>query len=176
MAALHDALKTLSPTTASDLPTAHSLPGYLANCLKDTHVLVSSVPSPSGTPCPLPTDAALEVLQKEWKPVKLGSKENPMGFSVYKLQAKDGKGTWFARRSVHEELGFKKFRAGLQREFEIGVKRGNSVRGVGRERTADAQRCTLGQTESTVSNLYLYLKSRLCLKLLSYSNVKIHTS
>lgn len=150
MAALHDALKTLSPTTAADLPSQEDLSGYLANCLQDTHVLVCSVPPPAGLPCPLPTDTALEALQKEWKPVKLSAKENPLGFSVFKLSSKDGRGTWFARRSVHEELGFKRFRAGLQRELEIGEQQGSSVRGVGRERQVEKKRCALGQSEGTL--------------------------
>lgn len=77
----------------------------------------------------------------------MGAKENPLGFAVYKLPSKDGRGTWFARRSVHEELGFKRFRAGLQREFEIGEQAGSSVRGCGRERQIDRKRCPLGQAE-----------------------------
>ena len=79
-------------------------------------------------------------LQKEWgKPVKLNAKDNPLGMAVYKLAGKDGNGAWFARRSVHEGLGFKKWKLGLQREFpetlevQGGPGEGN-IRGIGGER------------------------------------------
>ncbi|RPB15511.1 hypothetical protein P167DRAFT_603400 [Morchella conica CCBAS932] len=142
MAALHDALKTLSPTTVSALPTPDTLPGYITNALRDTYTLINSLP-PSDTD----TDTPASPLQKEWKPFKLNAKDNPHNFSVYKLAAKDGKGTWFARRSVHSQLGFRRFRAGLVREFELGAERGSSVRGVGRERQIERGKCALGQSE-----------------------------
>jgi len=59
--------------------------------------------------------------------------------NVYKLGAKDGKGSWFARRSVHEGLGFTKWKKGLEREFPETMKvqggpgEGN-IRGIGGER------------------------------------------
>ncbi|KAI5847671.1 hypothetical protein DFP73DRAFT_452888, partial [Morchella snyderi] len=140
MAALHDSLKTLAPTTFSDLPTPATLPGYITNALRDTHTLINSLP-------PLSSDTPADPLQKEWKPVKLNAKDNPHNFSVYKLASKDGKGAWFARRSVHSQLGFRRFRAGLVREFELGSERGSSIRGVGRERQFEKERCALGQAE-----------------------------
>ncbi|KAL8682322.1 MAG: hypothetical protein Q9186_001598 [Xanthomendoza sp. 1 TL-2023] len=80
------------------------------------------------------------LLQKEWgKPIKLGTKENPMGMSVYKMAGKDSRGAWFARRSVHEGLGFRKWKLGLQREFPESMEvqgspgEGN-IRGIGAER------------------------------------------
>ncbi|KAK3953351.1 hypothetical protein QBC32DRAFT_258089 [Pseudoneurospora amorphoporcata] len=83
-------------------------------------------------------------LRKEWKECKVSSpKENPLGINVYKLSSKDGKGAWFARRSVHKDVGFDKWRAGLEKEFAESIKRymekgtepgtGN-IRGIGGER------------------------------------------
>lgn len=84
------------------------------------------------------------MLQKEWgKPIKLSVKENPLGMAVYKLAGKDGKGAWFARRSVHEGLGFRKWKLGLQKEFPESLKvqggpgEGN-IRGIGGERVVES--------------------------------------
>jgi hypothetical protein len=85
----------------------------------------------------------VEALQKQWgKPVRLNAKENPLGISVYKLAGKDGKGAWFARRSIHEGLGFEKWKKGLQKEFPQTMKvqggpgEGN-IRGIGGERRVE---------------------------------------
>ena len=82
-------------------------------------------------------------LQKEWgKPIKLNAKDNPLGMAVYKCSGKDGRGAWFARRSVHEGLGFKKWKLALQREFpetlevQGGPGEGN-IRGIGGERRVE---------------------------------------
>jgi hypothetical protein len=86
---------------------------------------------------------AHESLQKEWgKPIKLSAKDNPLGMAVYKAAGKDGKGAWFARRSVHEGLGFTKWKLGLQREFPetLEVKGGpgeGNIRGIGGERRVE---------------------------------------
>jgi hypothetical protein len=62
--------------------------------------------------------------------------------SVYKLAGKDGRGAWFARRSVHEGMGFMKWKLGLQREFpetlevQGGPGEGN-IRGIGGERRVE---------------------------------------
>lgn len=151
MTALYNALKALSPTTATDLPAQQDLSGYLSNCLHDAHILISSLPPPPGSPRPFPVDTTLEALHKEWKPVKLGAAENPLGLTLFKLPAKDGRGTWFARRSVHRNLDFRQFRAGLQRELEFGEQHGASVRGLGRTRQVDRKKCSLGLLEGTLS-------------------------
>ena len=84
-----------------------------------------------------------ESLQKEWgKPIKLSAKDNPLGMAVYKAAGKDGKGAWFARRSVHEGLGFTKWKLGLQREFPetLEVQGGpgvGNIRGIGGERRVE---------------------------------------
>lgn len=90
--------------------------------------------------------AAASKLQKEWKEVKVPPKDNPMNINVYKLSAKDGRGAWFARRSLHEGIPFDKFKLGLEREFaetmrnNTGPGTGN-VRGIGAERKAEHLVC-----------------------------------
>jgi hypothetical protein len=169
MAALHEALKILGPADFSDTPLDNLKP-FLANAFSNGHLIVDSVPIPapsddsvlegrsranttsstassaseislsSARSSPPPSD--VEALQKEWKPVKLNPKENPLGMNVYKLAAKDGKGSWFARRSVHEGLGFTKWKKGLEREFPETMKvqggpgEGN-IRGIGGERRVE---------------------------------------
>ena len=87
-----------------------------------------------------PIDQLNSGLQKEWgKPIKLSTKDNPHNIAVFKLGGKDGKGAWFARRSVHEGMGFRKWKLGLQREFpeSLAVQGGpgeGNVRGIGGER------------------------------------------
>lgn len=97
--------------------------------------------------------AAAAKLEKEWKEVKVPPKDNPMNISVYKLSAKDGRGAWFARRSLHEGIPFDKFKLGLEREFgetlrnNTGPGTGN-VRGIGAERKAEHLVCDgLGKAE-----------------------------
>lgn len=147
------------------------LPTVLTSTFDNAQILVDSIPSPT-TPNPptttttrprshtessvsstsLPTGGRRErasthpeaaaLLRKEWKEVKVNAKDNPLGISVYKMAAKDGKGSWFARRSVHGDVGFDKWRMGLQREFEEclacetggGEGGSGSVRGIGAER------------------------------------------
>jgi hypothetical protein len=97
---------------------------------------------------PRPTSESLaraEELRKEWKEVKVaaaGTPENPLGINVYKLGAKDGRGSWFARRSVHADMSFDKWRLGLEREFAETMKvqtgpGGGSIRGIGAERVVE---------------------------------------
>jgi len=165
MAALHDALQILGPADFEDTPLDDLKP-FLSNAFSKAQLIVDSVPiskpsdnaaTPEGRSransamsassaseislssarsSPPPPD--VEALQKEWKPVKLNPKDNPLGMSVYKLGAKDGKGAWFARRSVHEGLGFTKWKKALEREFPETMKvqggpgEGN-IRGIGGE-------------------------------------------
>jgi len=162
MAALHDALKTLGPLDFDDAPLDDLKP-FLSNAFSKAQLIVDSVPIPapseeydsdgrsrasstassaseisisSARSAPPPSD--VEALQKEWKQVKMNPKENPLGMSVYKLGGKDGRGSWFARRSVHEGLGFTKWKKALEREFPETMKvqggpgEGN-IRGIGGE-------------------------------------------
>lgn len=171
MAALHSALHSLSPTSFSSVPPTESeTVSYLQNAFTEAQTIIDSVPLPSPndplvTTRPRSTTSASiasnisEIssssarselldpshisLQKEWgKPIKLNAKDNPLGMAVYKLGGKDGNGAWFARRSVHEGLGFKKWKLGLQREFpetlqvQGGPGEGN-IRGIGGERRVE---------------------------------------
>ncbi|KAI4146255.1 MAG: hypothetical protein L6R39_003528, partial [Caloplaca ligustica] len=170
MAALHSALQYLGPTEFSAIPTEESKTrDYLQHLFTQAQIIIDSVPPPPEDPsaparsrsntassnvsCASdlsassarsePIDPSNTTLQKEWsKPIKLGAKENPLGMSVYKLGGKDGRGAWFARRSVHEGLGFRKWKLGLQREFpetmevQGGPGEGN-IRGIGGERRVE---------------------------------------
>ncbi|KAL9599350.1 MAG: hypothetical protein Q9219_003883 [cf. Caloplaca sp. 3 TL-2023] len=169
MAALHSALQSLGPTEFSTVPTEQSeIKDYLQQLFTQAQIIIDSVPPPAEAPTPArsrantassnpidiadlatssarsdPIDPANTSFQKEWsKPIKLGAKENPLGMSVYKLGGKDGKGAWFARRSVHEGMGFRKWKLGLQVEFpesmevQGGPGEGN-IRGIGGERRVE---------------------------------------
>ncbi|KAI9770115.1 MAG: hypothetical protein M1840_003565 [Geoglossum simile] len=169
MAALHSALQTLGPIEWETIPQ-DNLQTYLKDIISQTQLLVDSVPPPpiedaavttrprSNTGASIASssseisassarsalsDPAVAALQKEWgKPFKFAVKDNPLGIAVYKLAAKDGKGSWFARRSVHEGLGFLKWKKGLEAEFQesLGVKglpgEGN-IRGIGGEKMVE---------------------------------------
>ena len=164
MSALHDALKSLGPINFNDTPLA-DLKSFLCEAFNNGQLLVDSVPipapsddasSPEGRSRASSTASSafeislsparsaappsnVEGLQKEWKPIKLKPAENPLGMSVYKLPGKDGKGAWFARRSVHEGLGFTKWKKGLEREFPETLKSqggpgDGNIRGIGGEK------------------------------------------
>ncbi|POS79820.1 hypothetical protein DHEL01_v201793 [Diaporthe helianthi] len=97
-------------------------------------------------------------LQKEWKEVKITPRDNPYSMSVFKLAGKDGRGAWFARRSMHEGISFDKFRLGLETEFghtlqhSTGPGTGN-VRGIGAERKAEHLECAgVGQADVWLLN------------------------
>ncbi|RDL40698.1 Bet v1-like protein [Venustampulla echinocandica] len=164
MAALHDALKTLGPLEFSEAPLDNLKP-FLFEAFSNGQLIVDSVPIPpppenlitfdGRSRCSSTASSAAEIkpssarstpppssvqsLQNEWKSVKLNAKDNPLGMSVYKLGGKDGKGCWFARRSVHEGLGFTKWRKAVEREFPESMKvqggpgEGN-IRGIGGEK------------------------------------------
>lgn len=174
MAALHQALESLGPTPFSSIPTSEpDAITYLQTAFQKAHTIIDSVPLPPPTD-PLvagrprsstsastasnvseisSSSARSELLnpsnvglQKEWgKPIKLNAKDNPLGMAVYKCSGKDGNGAWFARRSVHEGLGFTKWKLGLQREFpetlevQGGPGEGN-IRGIGGERRVERRR------------------------------------
>lgn len=168
MAALHSALQTLSPTPFSSVPSDEKeAKEYLQEAFAKAQIIIDSVPPPpplddsvntrsragssvSGSSGMCTSSARADPLnpshvpfQKEWgKPIKLAPKDDPLGISVYKMAGKDGGGAWFARRSVHEGMGFKKWKLGLQKEFpesmqvQGGPGEGN-IRGIGGERMVE---------------------------------------
>ncbi len=164
MSALHSALKALGPCDWSDIPQKpEALEPFLADLFEQAQCIVESIPIPDPDPTqrqrPKTTGSAASnaseitsssarspppppeyaSLQKEWgKPIKLSAKENPLEISVYKTGSKDGKGSWFARRSVHEGLGFSRFKRGFEREFPTslavqGAPGEGNIRGIGAE-------------------------------------------
>lgn len=168
MADLHSALQTLSPTPFSSVPSSTAqAKEYLEDAFLKAQLIIDSVPSPSvedslaaarsrsasnlsdsskvstSSVRSDPLNVSHVLFQKEWgKPIKLAAKDNPLGMGVYKMAGKDGKGAWFARRSVHEGMGFKKWKLGLQKEFpeSMAVQGGpgeGNIRGIGGERRVE---------------------------------------
>ncbi|KAH6636305.1 hypothetical protein F5144DRAFT_487209 [Chaetomium tenue] len=97
--------------------------------------------------------AVLTKLSREWKDLKMHqvSSGNPHGIAMYKMAAKDGRGAWFARRSLHRVgpggVGFERWEAALKEEMQVTLDRveaepgkepgtGN-VRGIGAERRVE---------------------------------------
>lgn len=154
---VHEALKALAPIDHGEFPAdAQSLDAQLEASLAEAHTLISSIPPPADLPrhllLPKPPGAHVAALQNEWKPVKLSGRENALGLSMFKLVARDGRGTWFARRSIHTGVPFDRFEKGLQHEFsqptaaEEGV-RPTPIRGVGRDVLVRRQSSPLGKAE-----------------------------
>ncbi|KAF2712948.1 hypothetical protein K504DRAFT_397743 [Pleomassaria siparia CBS 279.74] len=162
MTLLHSALEALRPKDFADIPV-DDLKAFLSELFVKAELVVNSVPPPpNGTPYelskrtrtdvngatsaadltvsqvrrPLPAPAQGE-LQKAWgKPVKMSAKDNATGISVFKMAGHDRHGAWFARTSVHEGLGFAKWKRAMQREFpeSLAVEGGpgvGNIRGIG---------------------------------------------
>ncbi|KAI0396930.1 hypothetical protein F5Y17DRAFT_417365 [Xylariaceae sp. FL0594] len=97
----------------------------------------------------------IQALRKEWKDVKVNSKDNPLGLSVYKLPAKDGKGAWFARRSTHKGLSFDRWKTGMEREFGESLKVQGEP-GDGKIRGLGADKRVVDQTIDGCGKLEVY--------------------
>jgi hypothetical protein len=162
MAELHEALKALSPTEWDDVPLDNLKP-YMTTLLTAGELICNSVPQPNdgtafheATPHfdepngatshkdvhassarQHPPAKEHEDLQKNWgKAMKFSAKDNPLNVSVYKMAGKDRYGAWFARRSVHEGMGFSKFKNAMTQEFaaSMAVEGGpgsGCIRGIG---------------------------------------------
>ncbi|KAI5868025.1 hypothetical protein GGS23DRAFT_7898 [Durotheca rogersii] len=159
----HEAFKALGPINWDGI--AHDqLQTFLSDIFHDAHCVIDSIPvslasSPqmpgrlrSATDPDLPTlpsrtsqpSARVNQLRKEWKEVKVNPRENPLGLDVYKLAAKDGKGAWFARRSVHEGLSFEKWKLCMEKELDESMKvqgkpGDGSIRGIGADKRVVSQ-------------------------------------
>jgi hypothetical protein len=162
MTELQKALECLRPKDFGDVPL-DGLNEFLYNLFNNAELIANSVPPPpNGTPYessqrsrsdangatssaditiskarrPPPSSQQAE-LQKAWgKPVKLSAKDNELGISVFKMAGHDRHGAWFARTSVHEGLGFTKWKRAMMQEFpeSLAVQGGpgeGNVRGIG---------------------------------------------
>ncbi|PNY24799.1 PH domain-containing protein [Tolypocladium capitatum] len=160
----------LGPIDWADVPQ-DGLETFLGGVFAEAQTVVESVPSPAMAPAettptgraraktdsavvyadarqsPSPPGAlscagAADRLRKEWKEIKVNPRDNPLAISVYKLAGKDGRGTWFARRSVHVGLAFDRWKDGLEREFAETMKLQGSpgsgnIRGIGADRNVE---------------------------------------
>ncbi|KAH8422721.1 uncharacterized protein LDX57_000475 [Aspergillus melleus] len=174
MAALQDALESLGPISWDEVPSSpDALREYVKDLSHKARLIIDSVPEPptnssstnlaptnnnnhsssspssriSPSPARLGTpDPTLQSLQREWsKPIKTtNAKDNPLELLIHKLQGRDGHGSWFARRSVHEGLSFTNWQAKLSSEMMETLRRNRkrlekgrtpdqSVRGIGAE-------------------------------------------
>lgn len=184
MSELHKALEHLRPKDYSDI-ALDNLPALLSEAFAKAEYIANSVPPPpNGTPyesarrsrshaepatCaadltisdvrrPEVTTKEAKDLHKSWgKPLKLGAKEAATGISVYKMAGNDRHGAWFARTSVHEGLGFAKWKRAMMREFPASLEvqggpgEGN-VRGIGGDqRLEDITVEGVGQMQGTSS-------------------------
>ncbi|KAH8692837.1 hypothetical protein BGW36DRAFT_302666 [Talaromyces proteolyticus] len=160
MAELHNALSYLGPVSWDTIPISSpdELLKYTQGVFSQASLAIESVPeqtpstdadsnsgSSSRTSIQQLSEPEFSNLRKEWgKPLKMNNaKENPLNIPMYKMQGKDGKGAWFARRSVHKGLPFARWKAKMKVELEETLKgrqeelkRGQqtptmSVRGIG---------------------------------------------
>lgn len=181
MAALHEALQSLAPVSWDAIPTnsPDELRAYTAKIFKDSRLIVETVPEPptpyisrshtdlrSSSPVSVPQLASLK---KEWgKPIKINNaKENPLGISLYKLYGRDGKGAWFARRSIHDGLPFSRWKAKMQVEMEETLKArqeelrqgrtpGTSIRGIGGDRRLETVEIRDASREGALGHVEVY--------------------
>lgn len=157
MPSAHKAFEALGPINWDDI-SQDELDTFLKDVFSDAQSVVDSIPvslnasqklsrQRSATDSNLPslpdrvpkTSDVSAQLRKEWKEVKVNPKENPLGIDVYKLSAKDGKGAWFARRSLHDGLSFEKWKLGMEKELDESMKvqgkpGDGSIRGIGADK------------------------------------------
>lgn len=150
----HEPLSALGPVEWAHVPQ-DDLKQFLSDVFSEAQTVIESIPSPTSaaetagadkdTLARLKSPDAMATAQKlkgDWKEAKVNARDNPLGASVYKMGAKDGKGAWFARRSVHEGLAFDKWRLGLEREFREtmkvqGAPGSGNIRGIGAEKVVE---------------------------------------
>lgn len=165
MKELHEALTYLGPVDWNEVPT-DDLKQFASACLTAGELIINSVPpNPDGTPFNAskasqskPNQAtshqgvtASEArsdpphedhvrLQKSWgKPYKFKKEQNPHNVALYKMAGNDRHGAWFARRSVHEGIGYDRFKRAMMREFSQaltvqGEPGAGAVRGIAADR------------------------------------------
>ncbi|PHH63240.1 hypothetical protein CDD81_6192 [Ophiocordyceps australis] len=170
MASHHEPFKALGAMDWAEVPL-DGLDGFLEGIFDDAQTVIDSIPSSSAAPSAsaakqeqgtgrarAKTDSAVEAslsrawpkapsrqaeqLHKEWKAVKMNQKDNGLDIQVYKLSAKDAKGAWFARRSVHEGFPFEGWKRAFESEFAETMKVQGSpgsgnIRGIGADRRVE---------------------------------------
>ena len=167
MAEFKEALSSLSPISYDELPGEDAYLQFMQDAFAHAELVINTLPPPSSpsqssaaTFTPAPPNSAKNATEtycdpsqlsipyyetdsaaaKAWgKPLKLGAKENPLGVSVFKMAAHDRHGAWFARRSIHQGIGFEKWKTAAQHEFleSLKVQGGpgsGAVRGVAADR------------------------------------------
>lgn len=167
MVAHHEPLRALGPIEWDEVPV-DDLKTFMNEAFVDAQTVVESVPAPTTASAtgaaaapagavfeqaekaysqnrqPGSSLALAQQLRKEWKEIKMNARDNPLNISVYKLAAKDGKGAWFARRSVHHGLTYDNWKTGLEKEFPETLKVQGSpgsgnIRGVGADRHVESR-------------------------------------
>ena len=154
----HETFKALGPVEweafAQDDPTIG-----MPEIFNDAHCLIESIPSPLDddfmTNQLADYSQRSRELRKEWKEVKINPRNNPYGLNVYKLAAKDGRGSWFARRSIHPLQSFKKWKTGMEREFAESLKVQGQP-GDGKIRGLGADKCVVDKTVDGCGKMQVY--------------------
>ena len=125
---------------------------------KATEIIPSAARAP--TPTSFDADTLAQLIDKWGRPVKVAPRDNPASVSVWKMAGHDRRGAWFARRSVHEGLGFAKWRKAMKWEFEESLavegKPGEgSIRGIGADRRLERQEVEgVGKLEGKLAFLF----------------------
>lgn len=95
------------------------------------------------------------------------AKENPLNIPIYKLSGKDGRGAWFARRSVHKGLPFSRWKSKMQVEMDETLKArqeelkqgrvpATSIRGIGGDRRLEQVEIKESDTEKALGKVEVY--------------------
>ncbi|KAI1124344.1 hypothetical protein F5Y10DRAFT_31447 [Nemania abortiva] len=168
MPGAHEVFKALGPVDWESFAQEDQRT-VTTDVFRDAYDLISSIPVPSKDESqkssrtdilPPPSQAApcsdeAKELRKEWKEVKINPRENPLDLKVYKLAAKDGRGAWFARRSVHDGLSFQKWKTGMEREFAESLKVQGQP-GDGKIRGLGADKCVANHTVDGCRRIQVY--------------------
>lgn len=160
---LHQALAILRPKDFEKDVPHEDLANYLRTVFKDANLIANTVPPPAGGDpyasstksgmAPNEASSADEIVASSTRPpekpadiVKLAQgwgkaqktnpRDNPLGINVFKMAGHDRYGAWFARTSIHEGLGFAKWKACMKKEFDesLAVQGGpgeGNIRGIG---------------------------------------------
>ena len=143
MVAHHEPFNALGPVDWTSVPQ-DDLSSFLNDIFDQASTVVESIPptATSSSASSPPYSETAAALQKEWKEIKINARDNPSDIRVYKLGAKDGKGAWFARTSIHEGLSWDQWKQGLQNEFAetmkvTGSPGSGNIRGIGADKRVE---------------------------------------